>query len=287
MAAVHLLRCKAVPKPQLDAFAVSRSSPDIVADSFKARPTAKVQRGAVWHIGNTSEIESGALFFALGREAIVKKQQFDVLRKEFEEIEQNQAPFTLGVYDLNTQAAAILIREGVSLKAREVASKLEALLESTGYAARSNTKIVVDPIANPQGFIEILQSARRVTRFEFDFSLPNPPDDDKYVQRPLKEFGKRVGAVEGRASLKGPSLKPDELVELTRALAAEGDDATANVERYEGGGIEKIGLNHNPMRETVDTASHEGGVKAMLAALRSAYARVRNGIAGGEAFDVP
>lgn len=261
--------------PQIDAFRAEGHSADIVADSFLRRPTTRVPRGAVWHIGNTARIDGGAIFFALGREAVVKAQQFNEGKREFEEVEQAQAPFTVGVFDLTTQAAGVLVRPGVSLGAREIATKLEVLLESGGLAQEHNARIVVDPIPDPRGFIEILLSASRVTRFEFDFSLPNPPDDDKFIQRPLKEFGKLIGATEGKASLKGPDLDANELAKLTRAVAAEGDDATANVEMTPGGGIERKSLNRNPVREPVEPGLHEGIGPAILRAVREAYERIR------------
>lgn len=275
MSFIHLLRCKAEPLPQIDAFRTTGVSSAVVAESFLARPTAQVPRGAVWHIGNATEIPDGGIFFALGREAVVKSQQFNEGKREFEEVEQAQAPFTVGVYDKETQAAGILIRPGVSMSPREVATKVQHLLESVGLAQQHNMQIVVDPIPDPQGFIEILLSASRITRFEFDFSVPNPPDDEKYVQRPLKEYAKRVGAVEGKAALKGPSLDANELADLTRAVAAEGDQATASVERTPGSGIEKVGLNLNPLKEAVEPQAHEGTADAILRALRRAYKRVR------------
>lgn len=275
MSFIHLMRCKAEPLPQIDAFRTTGVSSSVVADSFLARPTAKVPRGAVWHIGNAAELPGGGIFFALGREAIVKSQQFNEGKREFEEVDQAQAPFTVGVYDTETQAAGILVRPGVSLSPREIATKVQHLLESVGLAAKHNMRIVVDPIPDPRGFIEILLSASRITRFEFDFSLPNPPDDDKYIQRPLKNYGQRIGATEGKASLKGPSLNADDLVDLTRAIAAEGDQATANVEMKPGGGIEKVGLNLNPLKELVEAKAHEGTAAAILRAVRKAYTRVR------------
>jgi hypothetical protein len=275
MSFIHLLRCKAEPLPQFDAFRVTGVSSVVVADSFLARPTSKVPRGSIWHIGNAVEVPDAGIFFALGREAVVKSQQFNEGRREFEEVEQIQAPFTVGVYDMESQAAGILVRPGVSLSPREIATKVQYLLESAGFAEKHNMRIVVDPIPDPRGFIETLTSAFRITRFEFDFSLPNPPDDEKFVQRPLKEFGKKIGATEGRASLKGPALNAGDLVDLTRAVAAEGDQATANVERTEGSGVERIGLNLNPLKEAVEAQSHEGTAAAILRAVRRAYKRVR------------
>lgn len=89
---------------------------------------------------------------------------------------------------------------------REIATKVQYLLASVGLAQQHDMRMVADPIADPQGFIAILLAATRVTRFEFAFSVPNPPDDEKYAQRPPKDYGKRIGATEGKAPLKCPSL---------------------------------------------------------------------------------
>lgn len=220
-------------------------------------------------------ISGSGLFFALGRESVVKSQQFREGAREFVEVEQVQAPFTVGVFDPATQAVGVLVKPGVSLGAREVARKLEVLLQEPGIDNAHNTTITVDPILDPIEFIEILRSAHRITRFEFDFSLPNPPDDDKYVQRPLKEYAKSIGAKEGRGSFKGPDLAPEPLIELTRAIASEGDQVTANVEMKKGAGISRRTLKANAVKEPVEPAPHEGTGHAIFRALRRAYSRVR------------
>jgi hypothetical protein len=88
---VFLLRCKAEPRRQTDAFANELSPSEVLVESFLARPTARVPRGSVWHIGNTSRLAGGAVFFALGREVIVKAHEFDNSLREFREIEQGVA----------------------------------------------------------------------------------------------------------------------------------------------------------------------------------------------------
>lgn len=271
MSSIHLLRCKAEPRAQMDAFSEKLKPSEIVSQSFLARPTAKVPRGAVWHIGNTEKEEDGTVSFALGREAVVKAQQYDTVRREFREIEQSQAPFTIGVFDPETQVAGVLIRGGVSLSVAEVARKLQILLEEPGIAKRNNSEIVVDFIPDPAGFIEVLRGAHRITRFEFEFSPPNPPDDNKYIKEPLKKFAERVGATEGKTSVKGPSLDSEELIELTRELAGSGDDVSANVQMTEGAPIERRYLHANPLKEPVDASEHEGSAAAIKRAMKKGY----------------
>ena len=228
MSAIHLLRCKAEQLPQADAFTKDLTAIEVIESSLLERPTTSVRRGSIWHVGNATRGPEGSITFALGREAVLTAPQFDEKLKEFTEVEQKQAPFTVGVFDRDTQTVGVLIRPGVSLNAREVASKLEALLESTGIARRANRRISVDFIPDPTGFIESIRKCYRITRFEFSFTLPNPPDDDKYIQRPLKDFAQRAHATEGKASVKGESLDKNEVIDVATAVAASGDDATAN-----------------------------------------------------------
>lgn len=236
MHTIHLLRCKAELLPQGDAFAETKSAIDVLTASFLARPTSKVRRGSVWHIGN-SETQGDVIFFALGREAILKSPEFDESLKEFREVEKRHAPFTVGVFDPRDQTVGILIRPGVSMNAKEVAQKLETLLEEAGFARLANRRVRVDFIPDPTGFIEAVTNAYRITRFEFSFTLPNPPKDEKYIQRPLKEFAGRAGATEGKTSIKGDNLDKEEIIEVAAAVAVAGDDASANIQARPGGKI--------------------------------------------------
>jgi len=276
VASVFLLRCKAEPRSQGDAFADTDEPAQIVARSFLARPTARVPRGAVWHIGNTSEMKGGAVFFALGREVIVKAHEFDNRLREFREIEQSQAPFTVGVYDPETQVAGILVRPNVSMNAKEVAAKIAILLEEPGIARRNNRQIVVDFIPDPTGFIAALETAHRITRFEFEFTPPNPPGDNKYIRQPLKNFAERAGAEEGKVSVRGYALNKNELADLTRDIAAAGDNATATIQSKEKGSLERRSLNINPLREPVDAGFHEATGDAILRATQDGFKSLKN-----------
>jgi len=274
MPSIHLIRVKAPPRPQTNAFLEEIASDSIISRSFLKRPSARVPRGAIWHIGNARELPDAAIYFALGREAVVKAQSFDDGTREFMEAALEQAPFTHGVYDRLTQTAGILVRPGVSMSAREVSKKVQVLLDSTGIAAQHNAFFDVDPILDPVGLIEALRSARRITRFEFSFSLRNPPDDEKFIQRPLKDYGGRIGATDGKASLKGESLEKEPLVDLTRAVAAEGDEVVVNLQGNDGRGIVRRSLKSNYLREDIEEKEGETA-PLILQAIRRGYARMR------------
>jgi len=271
--AIHLLRCKAEPLPQADAFADELTAVEVLSRSFLARPTSRVRRGSVWHIGN-SRRQDDVIFFALGREAVLNAPEFDDKLREFREVEKRQAPFTVGVFDPRDQTVGIIIRQGVSLNAHEVAGKLETLLEEPGIARDANRRIKVDYISDPTGFIEAIETAYRVTRFEFSFSLPNPPKAEKYVQRPLKDFAKRAGATEGKASVKGEDLDRGEVSDVATAVAAAGDDASANVQMKPGQKIQRKRLRMNSLREALKFDDTESVAEAITNTMRKAFDRV-------------
>lgn len=274
MNAIHLLRCKAELLPQLDAFATDASPADILRRSFLARPTSRVRRNSTWHIGNSREI-NGIVYFALGREAVLNAPEFDDKLREFREVEKRQAPFTVGVYDPKDQTVGVLIRQGVSLNAKEVAAKLQTLLEEPGLAREANRRVSVDFIPDPTGFIEAIQSAFRITRFEFSFTLPNPPKDEKYIQRPLKKFAQRAGATEGKASVKGDQLGKDEISEMAAAVAASGDDATANLQMKPGEKVLRKRLRVDAIRQSISLEKAEDMAVAIAEAMRTGFDAVR------------
>lgn len=273
--AIHLLRCKAEVLPQGDALAIDMPPIEVIEKSLLKRPTTRVSRGSLWHIGNTRRTKEGALAFALGRDAVLKAQEFDENSKEFRETEKRHAPFTIGVFDPKYQTLGILIRQGVSLSAKEIADKIQLLLESAGVAREANRRISVDFIPDPSGFMDTLRSAHRITRFEFSFSLPNPPDDEKYIQRPLKAFAQEAGANEGKASIRGSSLNAEPLIELAGAIASTGDDATANVQSKPGAPVLRKRLGSNSLRESIRIEEADSVSSIILSGMRRAYSSVR------------
>jgi hypothetical protein len=273
---IHLLRCKAESLPQRDAFAVDAKPADVIVRSFLARPTAKVPRGSTWHIGNAEVMPNATVYFALGREAILRSSEFDEELRDFKEVEQKHAPFTVGVFDPSDQTIGVVVRPGVSLSAREIASKLEILLAEPGIARQANRKISVDYISDPTGFIEAIESAHRVTRFEFSFTLPNPPKDEKYIQRPMKEFAERADATEGKASIKGDNLDKEEISEIAAAIAASGDDAVASLQMTPKAKITRKRLRLSAIREDVDLLAADSVAVSILQSMQSAFEGVRD-----------
>jgi hypothetical protein len=241
-----------------------------------AKPTADVGRGSEWHLGNIETVSPEGIGFAMGRTMAVKSPQFDSVSHDFMEEEAMRAPFTIGVFDQRHQACGIIRKAGVSQSSSEIASKLASLLNAAPYARESNMRIFVDPIIDPVGFLEAIRSASSVTRFSFTASRPNPADVNRLIQRPAEEFTQAAGGDRTRIEVEGENLDKEIIEDLTKAVAAVGETAAANVRPEPHARTKRVYLGGNPVVEPVDAGASNTLFGAILGQTREAYDRIRN-----------
>lgn len=272
---IHILRIKCEGLPQGDFLRETSDRIIVIGQSFEARPTADVGRGTEWHIGNVEAMKSGPVSFAMGRTQAVKTPQFDQATHNFLEEEAMRAPFTIGVFDPETQACGIIRKSGVSQSASEIAGKLARLLNAAPFARQSNSVIVVEPITDPVDFIEAIRQAAAVTRFSFTVSRPNPQDVNRLIQEPAKEFTKEAGGDRSKVEVEGDSLNKDLLEDVAKAVAADGQQAVASVRPEGGGPARRIQLSGNPVIERVEPGKSSSVFESILEGTRRAYYRIR------------
>lgn len=276
---LHILRARCEPLQQGTLFDQPRPPSDVIADAVRATPTAQVGRGSEWHIGKPEQLPDRAIGFKMGRTTAITVPQFDVETHDFYEAEVERAPYTFGVFDLDTQACGIVKKAGVSQSASEIASKLEKLLNASAIPEKAGFRIVVDPITDPEGFIEQMRSASSITRFSFTASFANPFDVEALIQRPAEEFTKAAGGEKTTVEVKGDNLNEEVLEDLARGVASTGDHASATVRQEGTRRGKRIYLRGNPVQEPVE---EEGPAKSIYAAMRDAtriaYNRVRNAL---------
>lgn len=275
---LHIVRVRCEPLVQNDLFVKSRQPTLVITDAIKARPTAHVGRGSEWHIGTTEMIEGDGVSFQMGRVQAVTASQFDEVEHSFFEAQEERAPYTWAVYDQRNQCCGILKKSGVSLSATEVSSKLEILLNSTPFPYEAGFVVKVDPINDPQSFIEQIQSSAEVVKFSFTAEFENPFDVEELIQRPAERFNQAIGGAKTKVEVEGKDLNKEILEDLARAVASTGDDASASIREDRTGGRKRIHLRGTPLTEPVDTEATPSPLKAMLAATREAYDRIRNSI---------
>jgi hypothetical protein len=151
---IHVLRIRCEPIEQGSLFSVTRQPSLVITDALFSMPTANVGRGSEWHIGRPERLSADGIGFQMGRVQAVTAPQFDTELHWFFEAETQRAPYTIGVYDQRHQACGIIKKTGVSQSSGEVAGKLEKLLNSTPQPEAAGYRIVVDPITDPELFVE-------------------------------------------------------------------------------------------------------------------------------------
>ncbi|HKR15953.1 hypothetical protein [Rhizorhapis sp.] len=272
---IHLLRVKCETLPQAQLFTTDQAPVEIITESLRSKPTADVGRGSEWHIGNVEFVADGGISFAMGRTQAVKSPQFDSNTHDFLEEEAMRAPFAFGVFDTKNQVCGIVRKAGVSQKSREIANKLQILLNSSGISAASNREITVEPIGDPIGFIEEIRNADAVIRFSFTVSRPNPADVNRLIQKPAEEFTELSNGSKAKVEVEGENLDKDVIEDVAKAVASVGEHASASVRQPSGGRPKVIHLGGNPVVESISPKNNESVFEAILKGARKAYSRVR------------
>jgi hypothetical protein len=272
---IHVLRVKCEGLPQGDFLRASSEPATIITNSLRAKPTANVGRGSEWHIGNVKELEENATAFAMGRTQAVKTPQFDEVTHDFVEEEAMRAPFTFGAFDPELQVCGVIRKAGVSQNASEIAGKLATLLNSAPFAREANSVIVVEPIPDPIHFMHAIRSAKAVIRFSFSVSRPNPLDVNRLIQGPAKEFTQAVSGEKTRVETEGSDLDRDAIEDVSKAVAADGEQAAATIQPEGGGPPKRIYLSGNPVVERVEAKPNSSVLAAVLEGARRGYRRVR------------
>lgn len=273
---IHLLRVRCEQNKQPDFFVKPRVPSEVILEALRSTPQAPVARGADWRIAKPEEVSGGGLGFKMGRTAALKVPQYDAQSRDFIEAEVQSAPYTFGVFDPKTQACGIVKKTGVSLSAKEISKKLEKLLNSTSIPTDAGCYIVVDPIPDPDDFIDQLRSAAEITKFRFTATFSNPFDVQRLIQKPAEEFTEAVGGDVTTVEVHGENLNPELLEDLTRGVVSTGDEAAASVRQTPDSRAKRIHLKGNPVQEPVEEQeTSKNWYLAIFEATRSAYNRVR------------
>lgn len=273
---LHVLRVRCEHVEQTNMFAEDRTPEDVIVDAFRAHPAAEVGGGSEWHIAAAELFAGRAVAFQIGRVQSVTNPQYDDQRQRFYEAEGERAPYAYGVFDSETQVCVIEKKAAVSAKAPEVASKLEKLLNKPSFASDAGFRIVVDELRDPEGFIEQVRQADRVTRFQFVAEFENPHDVYTLIHAPAERYNEMIKGQKTTVETRGPDLDKDVVEEMARSAASVGDPASATIREKGQAKGKTVYLRGTPLLEKLSLSDEVEGLRDhMLSALRSAYERLR------------
>lgn len=269
----HLFRGKFIRPYQLSLFDEEQSPTSLFLKSLAQRPAATFRRNYTWHIGMPHEFDATSGYFAIGRNSPTSIPRWDPDSGDFIDTDDITGPYTLVVYDAALGLMVIQRQTNLAPATEEIASKLERLLRKTDIIRQSEVDIQIDPIPDPEGFIERVESAYSIKKFTAKFTGPNPIDADELFQKPLSVYLNAANGTRGTTAIQGRNLSSDVVAAVARSTAATGNTASARVQDAPGKPIISINLGGNPVKVAYEDQPE---AKQVLEDARTKYRAVRH-----------
>jgi hypothetical protein len=277
MLTFQLFRIKIYYPDQASVFGFPGRS-GILRKAIHARPSAVLRKGYNWHIGNVEDISKDAVYFALGRTTRSHVELFNEVTGNFALQEFATSPYTHVVIDFSTQVCAIASKVRLAPSQSGIARNLGRLIGGSTEFKCNDAKVEIAAINDPEGFIDYLRSAVQIIQFSVDFGRPNPWDTDKDFHQPMQNLLQLTQAEQGKTMIKGSDLNADRLEELTRSVAATGNNAEARIRESMGARPRRRYLRGNPVIATQEDCSSSEERLSLLESIRSIYQKVRTRI---------
>ncbi len=269
-----LFRAKMI-RPAQRSFLHDELAPsEIFQRSLEERPSSELRVGQTWHIGNMRMFAAAKGYFAFGRTTKSTNTKFDDSNGNFVEEELETSPYTHVVFDTTIGLLGIASNHRLARNAKGIASKLEKILQGAEIVASNDIDVLIDPISDPDSFLETIKQAFQVMRFTAHFTGPNPLDADEYFQKPLSVYLSKANGTKGKTQIDGEDLNRKTIIEVARSTAATGNKATARVRRTSNQSPTSVGLEGEPLKRGFDESSHDP--ETVINELSIVYEKVRN-----------
>ncbi|WP_454741330.1 hypothetical protein [Cupriavidus necator] len=253
----NLFRVNFIRLKQRSLFEKPATAEAIFLQAIDERPSGELRKGYRWHIGNVEFFSPRLGYFAIGRTTNSTIEKFDSETGDFIEEELEASPYTHCVFNSHIGFVGIAKKSSLSLTAKGVAKRLEQLLSKTRAVALNGVTVEIHPIPDPDGFLKIISSAYKVTKFSATFHGPNPFDADELFQKPLAVYLQAANGIKGRTQIQGEDLSRDVLESVTRSTAATGNEASARILKSKGQKPLTINLRGDPIKKKYDEDAHD------------------------------
>jgi hypothetical protein len=182
---------------------------------IRDRPSAEIDEGEVWRIGNIDAVDGEGLMFVVGRGP-------DHESGDFDDVEDPNAPCTYALYDSEQGILSMALKPALSPSIREIVDNLRKLLNRHAGTDSDEVRIEIDAIIDPDGFIDHIMSADVVTEFTMQFDEHNCDSGDTSMRKMLEATGGRSV----QTTILGDDLDREALERLARSAATAGYDVS-------------------------------------------------------------
>lgn len=225
----HLYRVKLIKPAQFQLFSNDVKTSQIFEEAINEKPSLVLKEHNVWHIANIEYIDITGGRFAVGRTTKTTVEKFDNASGDFIKQIDDSGPYTLVYFYSDIGLIGITKKTKVAPDVKSIASRIKGLFEKTAIVQSFGIEVRVDPIPDPESFLEKIKNAYSVTKFKASFTGPNPVDADELFQKPISVYCSALGGENGSIQVFGESLDKDVIEAVTKSTAATANTASARI----------------------------------------------------------
>jgi hypothetical protein len=273
---LHIYRVRIMPLMQRGLFASNLDPTTALRDEILRRPTVKLSRRGVWHIGNVDEIDESGLYFRIGRLSKLRVSIYDDSSQDFVEQEMQRAPYAHALLDWRRELVGIAKEPALAATTTSTSKRFKQLLNTGELATSGAFTFDVSAVSDPEGLLEALRDAYAITKFRYTVRRPNPWDADEAFVKPFEKLVQEAQAQKGNAEVSGVSLDVEPLEQITRSVAATGDDVRALIRKEKDAPAISQSLRGNTAAVAVSALDNKQERKSALDKLRERLTRIRN-----------
>lgn len=241
--------------------------------AINEKPTISNRLNHTWHIGNIEPLLENSGYFRVGRTTKRTVERYDEQSGDFIDQAEEESPYTHVIYNLEIGFMGIAKKTRLSPSTRGIANTIKKLMFETRIVKSSGVDVEIQPISDPEGFINKISSAYAIKKFTATFTGPNPFDADEYFQKPSSKLVKETNAQSGKTILDGKELDSEVLTEITKSTAATGNNASAYIQENIGEKPKKYNLSGDPIKKRYDEKDHN--IEQVAKDLYNEYQKVR------------
>lgn len=270
---LYRLKIEAPPLSELFHPIVKKNPSNLIVEAIGEKPTISTRFRPSWHIGNVVNFE-GSLFFALGKTTESTRHSYDSLSRNFRENQVDEARYTDVVFVADLQVCAILRKSAIA-RPPLLARHLSKLINQTDIARQHGIQFAIDPIPDPEDFLNVIRNASFLIRFEFTFGQPNPFDVENLIHKPQERLCQEIRAKGGRTAVSGENLKPEIAEAITRSVSSTGNTARVSYKQDEDGPTQTKSLTDRQLSILSDYPENDHKKRSLLSQIKNAYRRIR------------
>lgn len=250
---------------------------ELLSMAIRSRPVCVFRGDIEWRVANLFVIDKKSIRFCFGKTGPKKEGKLE--NGDFVSINDESSEYIYCFLNLDLGICGIQVNSRLG-KNDDLFSKLLKTISSSYVVKEAGIIVDGGVIENPKTFLQVIEEAKRITKFTMTFSRPNPWDEED-ARKNLAIMSENIDSYDNRiffSSKKG--LKKDSLPRLTRATVSSGDTATIRAMMPGETKVRPYSTQGSTVKVTTSIGDIEGSPKDVIEVINGVYENIRHGNRG-------